>query len=326
MIVSKVLGMGAAAMDVVMRCDQLPKADGFAFIHNESLLAGGSCANVLATLAGMGTSTALVAQMGDDTYGLAFMQDLEQIGIGAQFLKLRHGGVSLHTFITVAEDGAKAIFAQMGDSLLTLTEDDVSPNMLDDVSVFYSDLMPAGPALKLARLCRERGIRIVFNLQAAPDFMTLCGIDRERINEMLTLCDLFITFQDGLSGWTKQSKYQDSCQSVFEQFQPAMGVVVTLGPKGSLWCHAQGEIYTPAFRVDSHDTTGAGDAFAGGLIQALFIDAAEPTMAARFATACAALKCIRPGPRLSVNKDQVATFLLKNGYGTSDSTPKGGII
>ena len=321
---AQVLGMGAAAMDVVMRCDALPRTDGFAFVQDETLLAGGSCANVLATLAGMGTGTALVAQMGADAYGRAFLQDLEQTGIDPQFLKLRPGGISLHTVITVAQDGAKAIFAHMGDSLLTLTEDDVSAQMLDNIAVFYCDLMPAKPALKLARMCRQRGIRVVFNLQAAPDFMALCGVDREEIAEMLSLCDLFITFQDGLAGWTKQPDFQTGCRMVYDRFHPDMGVVVTLGREGSLWHGAQGEGFTPAFHVEARDTTGAGDAFAGGLIQALYIDGAEPAAAARFATACAALKCIRPGPRLGVDQKRVAAFLLENGYGESDTAPKGG--
>lgn len=62
----KVLGLGTAAMDIVLQCEELPREDGFAFIYNEQLIPGGSCANVLVALTKLGVKTSLIAQMGDD--------------------------------------------------------------------------------------------------------------------------------------------------------------------------------------------------------------------------------------------------------------------
>ncbi|WP_243007035.1 hypothetical protein [Dorea sp. AM58-8] len=42
----KVLSLGAIAMDVVLNSYELPKDDGFALIHHEEMLPGGSASNV----------------------------------------------------------------------------------------------------------------------------------------------------------------------------------------------------------------------------------------------------------------------------------------
>ena len=146
----QVLGLGAAAMDVVLRCNDLPREDGFAFIHQENLMPGGSCANTLVALAGLGVQTGLLAKMGDDHYGRQFLQDLAASGVSTAHTLIKPGGVSLHTFITVAPDGSKAIFAHFSDSFLELAPDEIHPEMLDNVRVFYTDMLP-GPLVPGSR-------------------------------------------------------------------------------------------------------------------------------------------------------------------------------
>jgi ribokinase len=49
---------------------------------------------------------------------------------------------------------------------------------------------------------------------------------------------------------------------------PAREVVVKLGPAGALWSDGAGVVRVPATPADVVDTTGAGDAFAAGLLVA----------------------------------------------------------
>lgn len=46
-------------------------------------------------------------------------------------------------------------------------------------------------------------------------------------------------------------------------------VVATFGERGALWVSAAGVRWFSAYRVRAVDTTGAGDAFTGGLVAAL---------------------------------------------------------
>ena len=50
----KVLSLGAIAMDIVLNSHELPKDDGFAFIHHEQMMPGGSASNVSVSAAHLG--------------------------------------------------------------------------------------------------------------------------------------------------------------------------------------------------------------------------------------------------------------------------------
>jgi sugar/nucleoside kinase (ribokinase family) len=71
-------------------------------------------------------------------------------------------------------------------------------------------------------------------------------------------------------------------------------VIATLGPEGSLAWLSGREVRTPGFRVKAVDTTGAGDAFRGGLI-AGWLGAGQDGLSStvlEYANAVAALNCL----------------------------------
>jgi sugar/nucleoside kinase (ribokinase family) len=69
----------------------------------------------------------------------------------------------------------------------------------------------------------------------------------------------------------------------------------TRGPRGTIWLNEQGALEeTPAFPVHTVDTLGAGDVFHGAFALAI-TEGQELWEALRFASAAAALKCIRFG-------------------------------
>lgn len=309
-----VIGLGTAAMDIVMQCDSLPREDGFAFIHTEQLLPGGSCANVLVTLANLGISTGMIAAIGDDQYGMAFRADLEQCGVDTRFLRQRSFGTTLHTFITVEPNGSRAIFANLGNSLLSLSAEEVYPAMTDGIKVFYTDMFPGKPALKIAEHCKQSGIPVVFNLECSPSFMRLCGVTGEELDHMIGLCDLFMTGKEALTELTDTDDFHQAAQLINERHNPPIGIVTTWGEEGAFWFRGAERIKASIYKVQAIDTTGAGDAFAGGLIFSYFIQKAAPETALDFASGCAALKCTQLGPRLKGGEQSVRALMTQHRY------------
>ncbi len=306
-----VLGLGTAAMDIVMQCDSLPREDGFSFIHTEQLLPGGSCANVLVTLANLGISAGMIAAIGDDGYGIAFQADLDQCGVDTQFLIQRSLGTTLHTFITVEPTGSRAIFANLGNSLLSLSAEEVYPAMTDGIKVFYTDMFPGKPAIKIAEHCKKSGIPVVFNLECSPSFMKLCGVTSEELNHMIGLCDLFMTGKEALMELTALGDFQQAARRLNERHNPPLGMVTTWGEGGAVWLRGTEEIKASIYKVPAIDTTGAGDAFAGGLIFSYFLQKATPEIALDFASGCAALKCTQLGPRLKGGEHSVRELMAQ---------------
>jgi sugar/nucleoside kinase (ribokinase family) len=73
-------------------------------------------------------------------------------------------------------------------------------------------------------------------------------------------------------------------------------VVVKLGPQGALWTDGERLVRAPAVDVQALDTTGAGDAFAAGLLAAR-LSGAEPADALGAGCALAAEAVARAGGR-----------------------------
>lgn len=87
-------------------------------------------------------------------------------------------------------------------------------------------------------------------------------------------------------------------------------VIITMGSKGAFVCANGVEEMVPAFKVNVVDTTGAGDAFNGGLLVAL-AEGATVQQAARFASAVAALSVQKMGTTPSMpTREEVDAFLL----------------
>ncbi|HEX8918838.1 MAG TPA: PfkB family carbohydrate kinase, partial [Chloroflexota bacterium] len=92
----------------------------------------------------------------------------------------------------------------------------------------------------------------------------------------------------------------------------AKAVIVTLGMDGAVAVTRNEETFTPAFLVDSIDSTGAGDAFVGNLAVAL-VRGLDLAGAIRFATAGAALSVTRPGAQPSMPSGTETEEFLRDG-------------
>jgi ribokinase len=97
---------------------------------------------------------------------------------------------------------------------------------------------------------------------------------------------------------------------------PARAVVVTLGADGALVVEDGHAGHVPAVPVRPVDTTAAGDAFCGGLADALAAGA-DLEDAARWAVRVAAAACTRPGAQASLPTRADVRTLAENGRASS---------
>ncbi|HXP67809.1 MAG TPA: PfkB family carbohydrate kinase, partial [Candidatus Dormibacteraeota bacterium] len=88
-------------------------------------------------------------------------------------------------------------------------------------------------------------------------------------------------------------------------------VAVTMGPEGCLIATSEKTVHVPGFKVKAVDTTGAGDAFMGGLSYGL-LQGWDIQKVGLFANACAALCCMKVGARAMSKRDDVLAFIKAN--------------
>lgn len=301
----KVLGLGAMAMDIILRVNELPKRDSTSFIGSQNLIPGGSCANVLVTLSRLGIDTAIVGKLGTDRYSKLYIKDLINNNIDTSYIIIKDGGTMFCAYVIVDKYGQNCILTDMGNSFLELKEEEVGEKNLEDVSIFYNDMFLGKPSLKLARICKNKGIPVVFNLQCSLEFMKLLDVRKMEIEEMISLSDIFISTVDGFIELSGINRPKEAIKIVYEKYKPKIGAIATYGSKGSIGIIDGDLIFTPSYKVKIMDTTGAGDAFIGGLIYSYFIEHKSARESLDFANVCAAIKCTQVGGRIDTSLEEI---------------------
>lgn len=314
----KVLSLGALAMDIFIKTNILPQDDGFAHIQSERLVPGGSAANLSTTLHNLGVQAYQTGKIGDDEYGKVFKSDLIDNGVKVDYLAVKEGGSTLHNYIITAPGGKHCIFANLGDCVNNLEPRDLPDHVLEGFSCFYTDMFSPRSALWLGRKAQELGIPVVYNMQCAPSFMEGCGVMREDIDEMLSLCDLFISGRDGYFELMGETDYRLALAKLYKQYAFKEGAICSIGEMGAVWLESSGIIEAPAYPVTTVDSTGAGDCFTAGIIYRYFCGKMDKLSSLRFACAIAALKCQIPGPRIQVDLVTVEEFIDAHKGGSLD--------
>ncbi|WP_192902990.1 carbohydrate kinase family protein [Pelotomaculum propionicicum] len=307
-----VIGQGAAAVDIVIQCQALPEEDGFGRIYKEQITSGGSGANVLVTIAQLGAPAALVAKLGEDEFGRQFRQELMADGVSTQYLLVKPGGATMHTYVFVAEHGKRSILVNSGDSFHTLAPEEVDDRILDDADVLYTDGCPAGVSVKLAKAAKARNIPVFVQIECPPSFMSPTSYSSGQINEVLSYADIICCGRDVYRELATADDYLFSLKDTYDKYKPAFGVICTAGEEGAIWHSRQDTLHCAAYAINPVDTTGAGDSFCGGMIYSFFLHNAGKKDSLAFASACAAIKCLSHGPRLRVSEAMVKDFMNKH--------------
>jgi sugar/nucleoside kinase (ribokinase family) len=308
-MIKTVLGLGTATMDVVLQCDNLPAADEFEIIRNEQIVSGGSCANMLVTLAQLGVKAKQIAKIGNDSLGRIFREELLQAGVDDSLLMTIPQGQTMHTYIIVAANGEHTIFANMGDCIMNLQAEEITAAMLEGVDLFYTDIFPAQPAIAMAKLCAAKNIPVVFCLQCPAEIMGKIGVKKGEIEEMLSLTDLFISGRSGYASLVDTENYEAALSLLYKKSPTPWGMICTAGDNGAIWLDKDGEIRARPYEIVPADTTGAGDCFLGGLIYSYFVKGQTRQQAMDFASATAAIKCMQPGPRIKADARMIHEFM-----------------
>src|SRR6202030_197081 len=114
------------------------------------------------------------------------------------------------------------------------------------------------------RIAHEAGVRVIFDLDVAPSYFAQAKLGTEdELLEALKFVDVLKPCKAAAREITGESDYERMAAKLL-----ALGpkiVAVTMGAEGSLIAAGKDMVHIPPFKVGVVDSTGAGDAFMGGL-------------------------------------------------------------
>lgn len=157
---------------------------------------------------------------------------------------------------------------------------------------------------KAAALAKKNGVRVIIN--TAP----YQPISDSFLNGTYLVTPNEVEAEELTGIAIKDLASADRAAAVFFS-KGVQNVIITLGSRGVYLNDGKSSQIVPAYRVDAIDTTGAGDAFNGGLIAALAEGKSLP-QAVGFANALAALSVQRLGTTTSMpTREEIDRFLAE---------------
>jgi ribokinase len=245
---------------------------------------GGKGVNQALALSRTGAPVRLVAAVGRDSEGAWIEARLTAEGLAAGLLRVDFA--TDRSLIFVSDEGENAIASTVAAARSIPPEIARAETAALEAGrgwlLMQGNLSLETTAAALAS-ARARGAATAFNPSPLQDGFAA----------LLPLVDLLIVNEseaESLGGAGEPEAVAATLRG-----QGAGAAAVTLGARGSLFADATGLIRTPAHSARVVDTTGAGDAFAGVLMGALYHRRLAPAAALAAATAAAVLTVQRHG-------------------------------
>ena len=226
---------------------------------------GGKGCNQAIAIARLGGNTNFISKIGKDAYGELALKTLEKNKISTENI-IQDGSqqTGVAGILVDQNTGKNAINVIVGaPSSLKISEIEKQINLIKKSKIFLTQLeVPKDVTLHCLKTAKENGCTTILNPAPASEIS----------NEFYNNIDFFTPNETEAEFYTgiKITNDQEAKQAADKLINLGIKkVIITLGEKGLFYSDGKEEIYLKANSVKAIDTTGAGDAFNGGLAYGL---------------------------------------------------------
>lgn len=251
--------VGSNMVDLITYVDRMPNRGETIEAPEFSMGFGGKGANQAVAAALLGGDVAMVTKVGDDLFGPNTRANFERYGIDTSFVETVTNVSSGVAPIFVEPDSSNSILIVKG------ANGHLQPADIDRAQelILASDMVVMQLEVHLEtvyhtiELCSANNVPVLLNPAPADpnlELQRILGVEFFAPNEseLATLTGKPVDTIDQVKA---------AAQGLVDAGIPR--VVVTLGERGSLYVTPETQHLVPAVKVDSKDSTGAGDAFIG---------------------------------------------------------------
>lgn len=318
----KILCIGELLIDFICSDVNINLTEGVNFIKK----AGGAPANVTATISKLGGEALFAGKVGADPFGIFLKKTLDEVKVDTSMLVFDKESSTTLAFVSLKADGERDfVFNRGADELLSYEE-------LDENKVFDSKIIHFGSAtallggllketyIKVMKVARGKGIFISFD----PNYRT--DLWKGRINEFIEVCRNCLQYADFVKVSDEEVKIISGTEDiqagvkVFHELGAKI-VAVTLGKEGTFVSNGEVTATVGSIKIQSIDSTGAGDAFVGAYLymianlelpKALIKDFEKMKEITAFANKVGAIVCTKLGAIAALpSKEEVDSFKIR---------------
>src|SRR5438105_3658220 len=293
------VGVGLNATDTLIPVVHSPARDAKVEIRPTTMLPGGQTATAVVACQQWRLRTRYVGKVGGDSAAALPAAEFWRLGVEAHLLTAPDCP-SQQAFILIDDSGERTVLWRR-DHRLALRPEELQRDWIVNARALHLDGHDTAAAAQAAAWARSAGVPVIADLDELYP-----GVEA-----LLKNVDYLINSRDIPGKLASTDDLQKSLPAVHRRFGCRL-TAATLGIDGVLaWDGAQLH-YAPAFRVDTVDTTGAGDLFHAGFIYAL-LQGWPLQKQLDFACAAAALNCTAVGARGGIASVDAIERLLATG-------------
>jgi len=304
------VGVGLNASDTLIRLPHYPALGSKVEFRSAVVLPGGQVATAVAACQQWGLRTRYIGKLGADDAATIHRAEFERLSIEAHLLTAP-GCASQQAIILIDDAGERTVLWKR-DNGLTLRPEELRREWITEARALHVDGHDTAAAAAAAVWARAAGVPVIADLDDLYP-----GVEA-----LLENIDYLITSRDIPGRLVGEPDLRRSLPALWSRYGCRLSAA-TLGQDGVLAWDGTKFHYTPAFRIQSLDTTGAGDIFHAGFIFG-FLQGWPLPRQLDFACAAAALNCTAIGARGGIQSVKNIEKLMATGarhalaFGISD--------
>ena len=306
----KIVGAGSLIVDLTGYAKHLPVAGETVMGTSFKMGPGGKGSNQMTAAAKAGATVKMIGCWGKDGLAVALREHYEREKMSTEYIRTSETQETGAALIEVDElSGQNRIIVIAGaNSEITAADVQAAEREFADCDVALCQFETSLESVReTIRLAKKHGKPVVLN--PAPyvkvDDSIYDGVD------YLTPNETEAEFITGVHVGTEEDIRTAARALLAKGVKKA---IITLGERGSYLFDGKNELRLPCLKVRAVDTTGAGDAFSGGLAAALS-DGLDDETAMKFAACTSSLSVTRPDSSASMPRREEIVAMMKSVYG-----------
>ena len=308
---TQVVGIGSCGIDYFAIVPRLLGPDEKINADRLEIHAGGVTGNNLTQVGRLGVSAGWLGLIGDDDSGRLITKAFADDGLDLSGIETIKGEQSTFVWIPVDAQGERCIYMfpnVNGKLSAAQVRERFAPHIVK-AKHFHTEAsqLPLPPIKEGMEVAHHAGVRVIFDLDVAPSYFAQAQLGSEGdLLKSLQLVDVLKPCKAAAREITGETDYEKIAAKLLK-LGPKI-VAVTMGSEGCLIAGEGKMVHVPPFKVNVVDSTGAGDAFMGGLSFSL-LQGWDHQRVGTFANACAAICCTKVGARSMGNRTEVMALI-----------------
>ncbi len=233
---------------------------------------GGAPCNVLAMLQKLGKKTAFIGKVGKDIFGKQLTEVVKSAGIDVTNLVTDSSVPTTLAFVHTLPGGDREFsFIREPGADMMLRKEEIDVEILRSAKIFhFGTLSSTHEGVREATrygvdIAKESGALISFDPNLRPPLWNSIEDARREIEFGLEKCDILKISDNEIEFMTGLTDYDKAVRGLMEKHNIKLAFA-TLGKNGSRAYYGDIKAECGVFKVDTIETTGAGDTFCGSAL------------------------------------------------------------